>query len=343
MSENRKDISRRDFLRLTSAGLGAFALGGNPLSAALPAATHPDGMPTRPFGKTGATTSLLGFGGFQIGLRSLDDEKAARVVHEAMDHGITFFESAREYNEGISEERLGKALQGGRRSRVFLTTKNCGHERDYKGAMTSLEASLKALHTDCIDLWMFHEVVYDNDPEWIFTRGGIEAAIEARKAGKIRFIGFSGHKHPDIMLDMLQRPFEWDAVMLPLNVMDSHFRSFEHKVLPELLRRKIAVIAMKVFGGFMSEWIGKAGLTAEECLRYTMSLPIATAAVGMETLDHVRANLKLVGSFKPMTPGERRLILARTAPIAGDGRHEKYKMTMDFDAPTGQKAHGFKP
>ncbi|MBI4859573.1 MAG: aldo/keto reductase [Candidatus Riflebacteria bacterium] len=297
-------------------------------------------MPMRPLGATGVKVSLLGLGGWHVGVSSLTDGEAVRMIRTAIDGGINFLDNAREYNDGRSEERVGTALAGPWRDRVFLMTKSCAHTRNRADSMKSLEESLRALKTDRIDLWLFHEVVYDNDPEWIFTRGGLAAAIQARQQGKVRFLGFSGHKHPDIHLDMLGRPFRWDAVMMPLNVVDAHYRSFEKRVLPEAVKRNLGVIAMKSLGGFMSRLLEQTKLDPEECLRYVMSLPISTVVSGMENPHLLEANLALARRFMPLTEAERTRILAASAPAAGDGRCERYKSTTDFDARPGQAAHG---
>ncbi len=331
-------IHRREFLKTgLAAGLAALAVPAGPLLAR-PVSGR---MPMRPLGLTGERVSLLGLGGFHVGIDGLTDGEAIRLIRTALDGGVTFLDNAREYNGGRSEERVGKALQGGWRDRAFVMTKNCAHTRDGAETMRDLEASLKALRTDRLDLMLFHEVCYDNDPDWIMERGALAAAIQARRQGKVRFIGFSGHKLPSTHLRMLALPFRWDAVMLPLGVMDHHFRSFETGVLPELTRRKIGVVAFKTLSGFMSPMLAETGLAAADCLRYTMSLPIGTLIVGMESLELLKKNLKTAWNFTPMSESERTEILARSAPYAADGRYEKYKTTMDFEGPPGKLAHGY--
>lgn len=329
-------LTRRALLEAMAGLVPALGVAGRALAAA-------DGvMPMRPLGATGLEVSLLGLGGWHVGVDSLTDRQSVALIHRAIDAGINFIDNAREYNAGRSEERVGQALAG-RRDKVIVMTKNCGHARTKAEANASLEQSLRALKTDHIDLWLFHEVVYDNDPAWIFERGGLAAAIAARQAGKVRFIGFSGHKHPDIHLDMLARPFAWDAVMMPLNVLDAHYRSFEKKVLPELTRRRIGCIAMKTLGGFLSPMTDTTRLSPADCLRYVMSLPISTLVSGMETRSLLEANLEVARAFEPLTAAERARIIEASRPHATDGRMERYKSTLDFDADLGQRAHGFKP
>ncbi|HNW36977.1 MAG TPA: aldo/keto reductase, partial [Candidatus Ozemobacteraceae bacterium] len=201
-------MTRRDFLKTAMAGVATVLFDPCIASAEL----LPGTMPMRALGSTGEKVSLLGMGGFHIGLDATTEDQAVSLVRAALDGGVTFLDNSREYQGGLCEERMGKALQNGYRAKAFLMTKNCGHARDGESAKKSLEESLKALKTDYLDLWMFHEVIYDNDPDWIFTRGSLEVALQAKKEGKVRFIGFSGHKLPDIFLDMLARPAPWDVV-----------------------------------------------------------------------------------------------------------------------------------
>lgn len=335
--KNFHGMTRRSFVK------GALAAGGSLLFPAFPTRTlfgADTPMPMRPLGATGLRVSLLGLGGFNVSLDNFSDRTASDFMRYAVDQGINFFDNAREYNNGLAEMRMGKALQGGYREKVVLMTKNCGHERDYKSFMTSLEESLKALQTDYIDVMLFHEVCYPDDPEWVFTRGGIEAAIEARKQGKIRFIGFSGHKHPAIHLDMLRRPFKWDVVMLPLGIMDFHFHSFTRLVLPTLVSRNIGVIGFKTLGGFMSGTPQKAGVPIAECLRYSMSLPASTIVVGMEMTDQLKENLETAKTFTSMTPAEMAVLREKTARFAEAGKLEIYKSTRTYDGVRGKKANG---
>jgi len=333
-------LTRREFLAGAAAGVAGLTL--EPAAFAEGLVTPARGaVPLRALGKTGVKVSAVGLGGFHLGLDSLTDQDAVRLVRTAVDEGITFVENAREYIGGRCEERLGKALRDGYRDKVFLTAKNCGHMRTKADCMTSLEESLRALQTDRVDLMLFHEVIYDNDPDWIFERGGLAAAVEARKQGKVRFIGFSGHKHPDIHLDMLRRDFEWDAVMMPLGVMDARFRSFAQQVLPALSKRQIGSITIKNSGGFMSPMLWENKLTAAECLRYTLSLPISTIALGIESLKQLADNLAVARNFVPMSATEHKALFDRIAAVAADGRYEIYKTTQNFDGAAGKVAHGF--
>lgn len=333
-------MTRREFLLGMAGAAATLALGRIPVRAATASDALEGPMPMRPLGKTGVNVSLLGLGGFHLGLDSLTEADSTRLVRTALDEGVNFFDNSQEYFGGRCEERLGKALTGCR-DRAFVMTKNCAHGRDKAGSMASLEASLKALQTDHLDLWMFHEVIYDNDPDWILERGGLAAALEAKKQGKVRFIGFSGHKDPKIHLDLLHRGIAWDAVMMPLSVMDAQFRSFEKQVLPELVKQQIGCLGIKSMGGFLSSMIWDNHLTAEECLRYVMSLPVSTVVSGIESMDQLRQNISIAKRFKPMSPQERQALLALVALVAGDGRYERYKTTADFDGMAGKKAHHF--
>lgn len=335
--ETNGKINRRSFLQAALATTGSLLFQSlSPLSLFGENGT----MPMRPLGATGLKVSLFGLGGFNVSLDNFSDQTASDFMRYAVDHGVNFFDNAREYNNGLAEMRMGKALRDGYREKVVLMTKNCGHERDGRGVMTSLEESLRALQTDYIDLMIFHEVCYPDDPERIFTRGGIEAAIEAKKQGKIRFIGFSGHKHPKIHLDMLSRPFNWDVVMLPLGIMDYHYHSFTRLVLPTLVSRNIGVIGFKTLGGFMSGTPQKAGVSIEDCLRYSMSLPASTIVVGMEMPEQLKQNVQTAKNFIPMTKTEMDALRGRTARFAEGGKLEIYKSTRTYDGVRGKKAHG---
>ena len=299
------------------------------------------GIPTRPLGKTGVDVSILCLGGAHIGLIQ-DEAESIKLMHTAVDEGITFFDNAWDYHGGRSEELMGKALEtGGRREKVFLMTKNC--ERDYEGSMRNLEESLRRLKTDYLDLWQFHEVVYDNDPDWIFDKGGIKAAIEAREAGKVRFIGFTGHKDPRIHLKMLNKPFDWDTAQMPINVMDAHFRSFQNEVVPVCREREIGVLGMKSLGGGRERGTipAEAGIPAEKCIRYALSQPISTLVVGMTSMVDLKQNLAIAHNFSPMSRAEQQELLDEVKAVAGDGRYERFKTSKQFDGPHHRKQHGF--
>jgi uncharacterized protein len=296
-------------------------------------------IPQRPLGRTGVQVSALGLGGHHLGdLKTVDE--AIRLVHEAVDAGITFFDNCWEYWNGRAEDWLGRALQG-RRDRVFLMTKVCTHGRGAGLALKMLDESLRRLQTDHLDLWQVHGVCFDNDPELAYAKGGVlEALDQAKRQGKARFVGFTGHKDPAIHLDMIRRGYPFDAVQMPLNCLDATFRSFEEQVLPEATRRGIAPLGMKPMGG--TAGAVKSGLvTAEEMLRYAMSLPVATTIAGMDSLDVLRQNLRVARGFTPMTAAEMRALRDRCAEAAGDGRYEPYKLSLKFDNPQARWAHGF--
>src|SRR4051794_33351566 len=260
--------NRRDFLQTTAAGLavaGAAGLGESTMAQQPP--TSSGGIPLRPLGRTGVTVSLLCLGGHSsTNPKKLSEKESLRLIQRAVDEGITFMDNCWDYHDGGAEERMGKALaEGGRRDKVFLMTKVCG--RTAREAQSNLEDSLRRLKTDRIDLWQFHEMVYDNDPDWIFAEdGAIHTGLKALKEGKVRYLGFTGHKDPIIHLKMLAKPYPWASVQMPLNVMDAHYRSFQKLVLPELVRRNIGVLGMKSLGGSGSI-VSQAGVPVEDALR----------------------------------------------------------------------------
>jgi aryl-alcohol dehydrogenase-like predicted oxidoreductase len=295
-------------------------------------------VPTRPFGRTGIPVSILGLGGWHLGLPKTERE-ATRLVHAAIDGGITFMDNAWDYNEGVSETRMGKALVG-RRDKVFLMTKACPHGRDARTAMRQLEESLRRLKTDYLDLWQLHEVIFEDEPAKYFAVGGaVEALDRARQQGKVRFVGFTGHKAPDLHLEMLAYDYPWDSCQLPLNCFDASFRSFEQRVLPELTRRGIAAIGMKSLGGDARAVQAKA-VTPQEAIRYTLSLPIATLVSGIDTMRVLRQNLAIAQGFRPLTSRQRRALLQRVQSTARDGRFELYKISAAFDGNEARRQHG---
>jgi aryl-alcohol dehydrogenase-like predicted oxidoreductase len=297
------------------------------------------GLPLRGLGRTGEKVSILCLGGGHLGRPAVEHHDAVRIVQRAVDEGFSFMDNAWEYFEGTSEDRMGEALAtGGRRDKVMLMTKVCA--RDRAGAMQNLEESLRRLRTDRIDLWQFHEINYDNDPDWVFaTDGAIEAAEEARKQGKVRFIGFTAHKAPHIAVKMLEQRFDFDTVQMPLNVMDARFRSFEREVLPILVERHIGVLAMKTFGG--GKIVTQGGVSPSEALRYALSLPVSTVVTGVDSMEVLEQNLAIARSFEPMKPDERDALLVRTETVAGDGRCELFKTTQFFDSKVHQEQHEF--
>jgi aryl-alcohol dehydrogenase-like predicted oxidoreductase len=296
-------------------------------------------IPKRPLGRSGMQVSILGVGGFHIGsAQSL--EEATSIVQQALDAGINFFDNAWEYHDGKSEEWLGTAL-GSRRKEAILMTKVCTHGRDKKVAMQMLEQSLRRLKTDHLDVWQIHEVVYDNDPDLIFRSGGAaEALQEAKQQGKVRLIGFTGHKDPAIHLKMLSHGFPFDTVQMPLNPFDSTFRSFQHQVLPEAQKQGISVLGMKSLGG-SGEMVVQGAITVKDALHYAMSLPVATTISGMDSLAVLKQNLEIVSQFEKLSPAEMAAIEKRCAGEAGDGHLELFKTTVKYDGKIGRQQHGY--
>jgi aryl-alcohol dehydrogenase-like predicted oxidoreductase len=291
-------------------------------------------IPRRPLGTTGEKVSIIGLGGAHIGFPK-DEKESIKIIRTAIDAGINFMDNSWDYNDGISEQRMGQALQDGYREKVFLMTKLDG--RSKQGATRHIDESLQRLKTDRIDLMQIHEVIHWNDPELVFAVGGaIEALMEAKQAGKIRFIGFTGHKSPDMHLKMLRTAasngFRFDTVQMPLNVLDFHFDSFEQKVLPILRENNIGIIGMKPLaeGRIVKSKIA----TATEGLRYAMSLPVSVTVTGCDSMKILEQAIGTAGQFQPLTAEERTALLAKTAAVARDGRHEQYKTGTFFDATT---------
>ena len=325
--------TRREFLTQAAAGATLAALAESVLAQTSSASAT--GLPTRVLGRTGQRVSIMALGGWHLGTIK-DDAEAIRLMHAAIDEGMTFFDNAWDYHDGRSEDMMGRALEG-RRDKVFLMTKNC--ERDHAGSARCLEDSLRRLRTDRIDLWQFHEMVYDNDPDWVFEKGGIKAAMEARQAGKVRFIGFTGHKDPRIHLKMLGKPFDWDSAQMPVNVLDAHYRSFQKDVVPACLAKNVGVIGMKGFGG--GDGIARgAGLTPAEAFRYALSQPVTSQVVGITSLEQLKENVA-VARGAPMSEAERAALIARVRDVAGDGRFELFKSSQSFDGPFHRRQHGF--
>ena len=291
------------------------------------------GMPYRTLGRTGEKVSLVGIGGYHLGMPGLDAPVSIRIVHQAIDEGVNFFDNCWDYNGGESEIRLGRALrENGYRKRAFLMTKIDG--RDKVTAAKQIDESLRRLQSDHIDLLQFHEVIRDSDPDRIFATGGaLEAVVQAQKAGKVRYIGFTGHKSPDVHLKMLSTAaahgFTFDAVQMPLNVMDHHFNSFEVKVLPVLRQQNIGVLGMKPMGDpFILQ---SKTVTAMECLHYAMNLPVSVVITGCDSLAILQQALDTARSFRPMDKKDVASLLARTAQAARSGEFELYKTSHHFD------------
>jgi aryl-alcohol dehydrogenase-like predicted oxidoreductase len=283
-------------------------------------------------GNTGVQVSAIGLGGYHLGSGKVDEALAIRIIRSAIDRGIDFLDNCWDYNEGRSEIRMGKALRDGYREKAFLMTKIDG--RSKKEAARQLDESLLRLQTDCIDLVQHHEVIRFEDPHRIFEEDGANAAlVEARAAGKLRFIGFTGHKDPRVHLHMLEtaeaRGFRFDAVQMPLNAFDAHYRSFEREVVPELVRRDIAILGMKSLAGGLL--LKSGAISAIECLHYAMSLPTSVVITGIESMDNLEQALEAAHSFQPLGEEERTRLLARTASAAAGGLFEPFKTTSIFD------------
>lgn len=340
-------MNRRKFLESASVAGGAVILSGNPSSSAAqskqnistgkmsflpPPQTFKDGdMIYRMLGSTGEKVSAIGMGGFHVS-KPKTDEEAVKLIRTAIDRGITFMDNCWDYADGLSEIRMGKALEGGYRKKVFLMSKIDG--RDKKTAAKQIDESLLRLKTDVLDLMQFHEIIRLEDPDRIFAEGGAaEAMTEAKKAGKVRFVGFTGHKDPIVHLRMLETAaennFKFDTVQMPLNVMDAHFRSFQKEVLPKLVAQKIGVLGMKSLGDpFILE---SKTVTAPEALRYSLSLPTSVVITGIEKMDILEQALNVAKNFKAMSETEMTAILAKTRNAAMTGKFEKFKTDSRFD------------
>jgi predicted aldo/keto reductase-like oxidoreductase len=326
--------TRREFLQTTLAGAAALAVS----AAATHAEDDSKGLPTRELGKTGVRVTIICLGGWHIGAVK-DQDEAIKIMHAAVDNGLTFFDNAWDYHDGGSEEIMGKALsQGGYRKKVFLMTKNC--ERDARGTRKNLEDSLRRLKTDVIDLWQFHEINYDNDPDWVIEKGGLEEALKAQKEGKVRFIGFTGHKDPRIHLKMLGK-HRWDTVQMPINVCDYFYRSFARQVVPEAIKQGTGPIGMKSLGGGQPGRLVAAKVcSAEEAIRYALSQDIASLVTGIDSMKILEQNLGIARGFKKMSDEDQKALREKVSAVAGDGRHERFKSTQFFDGPHHQKQHG---
>ena len=294
-------------------------------------------IPARVLGRTGIQVSLIGLGGWHLGFKSIDDDLSERIIRTAIDNGVNFMDNCWDYNDGASEKRMGRALLDGYRERVFLMTKIDG--RTKKDAAQQLDESLRRLQTDHIDLVQHHEILRFEDPHRVFDEEGAHAALlEARDAGKIRYIGFTGHKDPRIHLYMLEvaraNGFQFDAVQMPLNVMDAHFRSFEKLVLPELSKENTGVLAMKTMAN--GRILESKTVTATECLHYAMNLPVSTVITGCESLEDLDQALNAARTFKPLSETEVSSLLAKTAKAAARGEYELFKTTSVYD---GTAAH----
>ena len=319
-------VTRREFLEMGVAA--ALTVGAEKVSWAADTKIE---VPRRALGRTGEKVSMVGLGGYHIGSQS-DEQESIRIIRTALDSGINFLDNCWDYNDGRSEIRMGKALRDGYRQRAFVMTKIDG--RTKKAAAQQLEESLRRLQTDHIDLLQFHEIIRMEDPERVFAAGGgMEAVVEARKAGKVRYIGFTGHKSPDIHLKMLQtadaHQFHFDTVQMPLNVMDAHYNSFGKKVLPVLVEKGIGVLGMKPMGAGII--LRSKTVEPVECLHYAMSLPTSVVITGCDSVAMVEQAISAAKTFKPMSETQVATLLAKTKEAAQNGEFEGYKTTTNFD------------
>ena len=296
-------------------------------------ATAESAIPYRPLGTTGENVSLVGLGGFHLALPRVAESETVRIVRTALDQGINFLDNSWDYNEGQSEIRVGKALRDGYRRKAFVMTKVDGRTKE--AAAKQLDESLRRLHTDCIDLLQHHEVIRFEDPDRIFAEdGAMEAFIDARKAGKIRFIGFTGHKDPHVHLYMLevakQHGFHFDTIQMPLNVMDAHFRSFQNLVLPKAISQNIGVLGMKSMGS--SVILKSKTVTAMECLHYAMNLPVSVVITGVDSIAILKQAIHAARTFQPLSALDVSAITDKTVEAAAAGAFELFKTTTHFDS-----------
>jgi predicted aldo/keto reductase-like oxidoreductase len=322
-------ITRRDFVKLAAAGMLAAGTPG-PL---LGAESRRGDMIYRTLGSTGEKVSAIGLGGFHMGDPS--EAEGIRILRTAIDRGITFMDNCWDYHDGGSEMRMGKGLRDGYRDKVFLMTKIDGRKKS--SAARQIDESLKRLQTDHIDLMQFHEIIRMEDPDRVFAPGGaLEAVLEAKKAGKIRFIGFTGHKDPRIHLKMLEtaaaHQFKFDAVQMPLNVMDAHYRSFEHEVLPVLVKNKIGVLGMKSMGSGII--LKSKAAEPIECLHYALNLPTSVVITGIDSMKVLDQAFEAARTFKPMNEQQVAALLAKTKNAAAKGEFELFKTATQFDGTT---------
>ncbi|TLZ67544.1 MAG: aldo/keto reductase [Methanobacteriota archaeon] len=302
-------------------------------TASVPKDSVTGSIPMRTLGRTGERVSAIGLGGFHLGKPDLREAESIRILRTAIDAGINFLDNSWDYNDGRSEVRMGKALRDGYRERAFLMTKIDGQTRT--AATRQIKESLRRLQTDIIDLLQFHEIIRMEDPGRIFAEGGaIEAALEAKDAGRIRYVGFTGHKSPTIHLRMLETAanhgFRFDAVQMPLNVMDAHFESFEKRVLPVLVKEGIGVLGMKPLGD--RQIPASNTVSPVEALHYAMNLPTSVVITGCDSMEILEQAVHAGRTFRPMSPKEVRALLAKTARAADDGAFERYKTTHEFDS-----------
>jgi predicted aldo/keto reductase-like oxidoreductase len=330
-SDSPLPFTRRNFIKSTvaaglSTGLGASVLAADD--------ERRNGIPYTTLGSTGVKVSRIGLGGANIGFLKQESE-SIQIIRAAVDGGINFMDNCWDYNKGQSEIRMGKALRDGYRDKVFLMTKIDG--RTKQSAAQQINESLQRLQTDYVDLMQFHEIIRMSDPDRIFAAGGaFEAMMDAQKAGKVRYVGFTGHKSPEIHLHMLATAkthgFKFDAVLMPINVMDAHYDSFEKKVLPGLLDAKIGALGMKSLGGGV--FLRSKTVTPVECIQYAMSTGVDVLVTGCDSIPILNQAITTAQNFKPLTQKEVTAILDKTAPVAQGGQFELYKSTTRFDGTT---------
>lgn len=321
-------MERRDFIKASAVTALSVALADTSAGAQQPGS---DGMQYRTLGRMGEKISIVRLGGFHIG-HPTDPNESVRIIRSAIDGGINFMDNCWDYNNGDSERRMGMALRDGYRQKIFLMTKIDG--RAAKAATDQLEESLRRLQTDHLDLVQFHEIIRTSDPDRVFADGGaLQAVLKAKEAGKVRYIGFTGHKSPLIHRQMLETAdrhgFRFDTVQMPLNVMDAHFDSFERNVLPILVQKGIGVLGMKPMGDQII--LKSNAVTPVECLHYTMSLPTSVTITGIDSMPILRQALDAARSFRPFSEAERQALLEKTAKLAALGKFELYKTTGVFD------------
>ena len=323
--EESHGVTRRQFLEITAATAVAAGTGGLSWAAEVR-----QGVPYRTLGRTGEKVSLIGVGGAHIG--RVSEKESLQIMRAALDRGLNFLDNSWDYNDGKSEEWMGKALKDGYRQKAFLMTKIDGRTKE--SAIRQLDESLKRLQVDHIDLLQFHEIIRMNDADRIFAPGGaLEAVLAAKKAGKVRYIGFTGHKSPEIHLHMIKvadaHKFSFDTVQMPLNVMDAHYKSFEKEVLPVALQHQIAVLGMKPMGDKII--LDSKAVTPVECLHYTMNLPVSVVITGIDSIAILDQALKAAQSFQPMSGAQVSALLAKTQQVAQNGKFELYKTSQKFD------------
>jgi predicted aldo/keto reductase-like oxidoreductase len=324
-------LQRRDFIKTASTAAG-MAVSTSIFPSLAGAADAGSGMIYRTLGSTGEKVSALGLGGYHIGKSDLSEDESIRLIRAALDRGMNFLDNCWDYNGGVSEIRMGKALRDGYRQKAFLMTKIDGRTKE--SAAQQIDESLSRLQTDHVDLMQFHEVIRLEDPDRIFAAGGaMEAMLAAKQAGKVRYIGFTGHKDPYVHLRMLETAkahnFHFDAVQMPLNVMDAHFRSFDQQVVPVLVREKIGILGMKCFGDHFI--LNSNTVQPIECLHYCLNLPVSVQITGIDSTQILDQAFEAAKTFRPMSQQQVAALLARTTQAAAHGDFELYKTTSHFD------------